>query len=79
MYVVAYSTLDNLSYILILCLFLHSLWPDDRFILKQMNRYEVQSFAKFAPHYFQYVTTAHTEQVSYHGYCTSETLLINIM
>ncbi|XP_077997927.1 1-phosphatidylinositol 3-phosphate 5-kinase-like [Glandiceps talaboti] len=28
---------------------------DDRFILKQMSRLEVQSFSEFAPHYFQYV------------------------
>ena len=32
---------------------------DDRFILKQMSRYEVQSFSEFAPHYFQYITSAH--------------------
>jgi len=32
---------------------------DDRFILKQMSRYEVQSFSEFAPHYFDYVTSAH--------------------
>ena len=32
---------------------------DDRFILKQMSRYEVQSFSEFAPHYFDYITNAH--------------------
>ena len=32
---------------------------DDRFILKQMSRYEVQSFNEFAPHYFDYITNAH--------------------
>lgn len=32
---------------------------DDRFILKQMSRYEVQSFNEFAPHYFDYITSAH--------------------
>jgi len=32
---------------------------DDRFILKQMSRYEVQSFNEFAPHYFEYITSAH--------------------
>ncbi len=40
------------------------LLADDRFILKQMSRFEVQSFVEFAPHYFQYVTKAHNEQVT---------------
>uniref|UniRef100_A0A1A8EIT4 1-phosphatidylinositol 3-phosphate 5-kinase n=1 Tax=Nothobranchius korthausae TaxID=1143690 RepID=A0A1A8EIT4_9TELE len=31
---------------------------DDRFILKQMPRLEVQSFLDFAPHYFSYITGA---------------------
>ncbi|XP_029462249.1 1-phosphatidylinositol 3-phosphate 5-kinase isoform X2 [Rhinatrema bivittatum] len=31
---------------------------DDRFILKQMPRLEVQSFLDFAPHYFTYITSA---------------------
>ncbi|XP_047299635.1 1-phosphatidylinositol 3-phosphate 5-kinase isoform X19 [Homo sapiens] len=31
---------------------------DDRFILKQMPRLEVQSFLDFAPHYFNYITNA---------------------
>lgn len=31
---------------------------DDRFILKQMSRYEVQSFGEFAPRYFDYVADA---------------------
>ncbi|XP_023444426.1 1-phosphatidylinositol 3-phosphate 5-kinase isoform X6 [Dasypus novemcinctus] len=31
---------------------------DDRFILKQMPRLEVQSFLDFAPHYFSYITNA---------------------
>jgi 1-phosphatidylinositol-3-phosphate 5-kinase len=35
---------------------------DDRFILKQMSRYEVQSFNEFAPHYFQYITSAHSDR-----------------
>ncbi|KAK2165370.1 hypothetical protein LSH36_51g02007 [Paralvinella palmiformis] len=35
---------------------------DDRFILKQMSRYEVHSFVKFAPHYFSYITKAQIEQ-----------------
>ena len=29
---------------------------DDRFVLKQMSRFEYQSFLEFAPHYFQYIT-----------------------
>jgi len=29
---------------------------DDRFILKQMSRFEFQSFLEFAPHYFDYIT-----------------------
>jgi len=28
---------------------------DDRFVLKQMSRFEYQSFLDFAPHYFQYL------------------------
>ena len=28
-----------------------------------MSRFEVQSFVEFAPHYFQYITKAHNEQV----------------
>ena len=39
------------------------MFVDDRFILKQMSRFEVQSFLEFAPHYFKYVTMAHSEQV----------------
>ncbi|XP_077502405.1 1-phosphatidylinositol 3-phosphate 5-kinase fab1 [Amblyomma americanum] len=35
---------------------------DDRFILKQMSRYEVQSFLEFAPLYFQYVSSACTDR-----------------
>uniref|UniRef100_A0A8D0GHP6 1-phosphatidylinositol 3-phosphate 5-kinase n=1 Tax=Sphenodon punctatus TaxID=8508 RepID=A0A8D0GHP6_SPHPU len=31
---------------------------DDRFILKQMPRLEVQSFLDFAPHYFTYITNS---------------------
>jgi len=40
-------------------------FPDDRFILKQMSRYEVQSFMDFAPHYFSHVTKAFNEKVSF--------------
>ena len=28
---------------------------DDRFVLKQMNKFEYQSFLEFAPHYFEYI------------------------
>ncbi|XP_076363235.1 1-phosphatidylinositol 3-phosphate 5-kinase fab1 isoform X2 [Tachypleus tridentatus] len=35
---------------------------DDRFVLKQMSRFEVQSFLDFAPRYFQYITKACSEQ-----------------
>ncbi len=34
---------------------------DKRFILKQMSRFEIQSFLKFAPHYFDYISTAATD------------------
>ncbi|KAG1683157.1 1-phosphatidylinositol 3-phosphate 5-kinase [Nymphon striatum] len=36
---------------------------DDRFILKQMSKLEVQSFAVFAAHYFKYIHQAANEQV----------------
>ncbi|PWA19418.1 hypothetical protein CCH79_00017168 [Gambusia affinis] len=36
---------------------------DDRFILKQMPRLEVQSFLDFAPHYFTYITGAVQQKV----------------
>ncbi|KAK3729009.1 hypothetical protein QZH41_011466, partial [Actinostola sp. cb2023] len=35
---------------------------DDRFVLKQMSRLELQSFVEFAPHYFQYMNKAITEK-----------------
>ncbi|XP_025088502.1 1-phosphatidylinositol 3-phosphate 5-kinase-like [Pomacea canaliculata] len=35
---------------------------DDRLIMKQMSSMEVESFEKFGPQYFQYVTKAHTEK-----------------
>eukprot|EP00795_Rhopilema_esculentum_P013781 gene13781-4710_t len=35
---------------------------DDRFVMKQMSRLEVQSFVEFAPHYFQYMDKALKEQ-----------------
>jgi 1-phosphatidylinositol-3-phosphate 5-kinase len=31
---------------------------DDRFVLKQMSRFEYQSFLEFAPHYFQYLESS---------------------
>ncbi|KHJ74726.1 1-phosphatidylinositol-4-phosphate 5-kinase, partial [Oesophagostomum dentatum] len=34
---------------------------DDRFVVKQMSRFEIQSFIEFAPHYFDYVKTAVVE------------------
>ena len=34
---------------------------DDRFVVKQMSRFEIQSFVKFAPNYFDYLTTSATE------------------
>ncbi|KAI7808312.1 putative 1-phosphatidylinositol 3-phosphate 5-kinase [Triplophysa rosa] len=37
---------------------------DDRFILKQMPRLEVQSFLDFAPHYFTYITGAVQHKVT---------------
>ena len=41
-----------------------SLYPDDRFVLKQISRLEFQSFKEFAPHYFKYIEQANTEQVT---------------
>lgn len=35
---------------------------DDRFIVKQMSRFEIQSFLDFAPHYFEYMTTSFQEK-----------------
>ena len=46
-------------------LYLNIFIADDRFILKQMSRLEVQSFVEFAPGYFQYVTKAFNDQVSH--------------
>ncbi|KAM3728321.1 1-phosphatidylinositol 3-phosphate 5-kinase [Dirofilaria immitis] len=34
---------------------------DDRFVFKQMSRFEIQSFVKFGPNYFNYVSTAMTD------------------
>lgn len=40
---------------------------DDRFILKQMPKLEVQSFLEFAPHYFVYITGAVQQKVGIDG------------
>ncbi|VDM98122.1 unnamed protein product [Thelazia callipaeda] len=34
---------------------------DDRFVFKQMSRFEIQSFVKFGPNYFSYISTAMTD------------------
>ena len=36
---------------------------DDRFILKQMSRFEFQSFTEFAPHYFKYIKQCKGEKI----------------
>ena len=41
---------------------------DDRFVMKQMSRQELQCFLEFAPHYFQYVNKAVDEQVNTPGF-----------
>lgn len=43
--------------------YLSDIKTDDRFILKQMPRLEVQSFLDFAPHYFTYITNAVQQKV----------------
>ncbi|XP_013386893.1 1-phosphatidylinositol 3-phosphate 5-kinase-like [Lingula anatina] len=35
---------------------------DDRYILKQMSKPEVQSFLEFAPHYIEYTLKSHTDK-----------------
>lgn len=35
---------------------------DDRFVMKQMSRQELQCFLEFAPHYFRYINKALDEQ-----------------
>ncbi|XP_041374474.1 1-phosphatidylinositol 3-phosphate 5-kinase-like isoform X2 [Gigantopelta aegis] len=35
---------------------------DDRFILKQMSNMEIESFEKFGPEYFKYISKAYTEK-----------------
>lgn len=48
-----------------------SLSSDDRFILKQMPRLEVQSFLDFAPNYFTYITGAVQQKVGVQQHCFS--------
>ena len=36
---------------------------DDRLILKQMSKPEIQSFLDFAPKYFEYITDCYREKV----------------
>uniref|UniRef100_A0A0R3RUC7 1-phosphatidylinositol-3-phosphate 5-kinase n=1 Tax=Elaeophora elaphi TaxID=1147741 RepID=A0A0R3RUC7_9BILA len=40
---------------------LRKLLFDDRFVFKQMSWFEIQSFVKFGPNYFSYVSTAMTD------------------
>jgi len=42
-------------------LFLQTL--DDRFLLKQLSRSDLDSFITFAPHYFEFVSKAHQNSV----------------
>jgi len=37
---------------------------DDRFIMKQLSKVELEAFIKFAPHYFQYMHKAIYEKVT---------------
>ena len=41
-------------------------FTDDRFVMKQMSKQELQCFLEFAPHYFRYVNKALDEQVCDH-------------
>lgn len=49
--------------------YLSDIKTDDRFILKQMPRLEVQSFLDFAPHYFTYITNAVQQKVFFFLKC----------
>ena len=49
----------------IVCVYCNS-FPDDRFVMKQMSKQELQCFLEFAPHYFRYVNKALDEQVCDH-------------
>ena len=46
----------------IVCVYCNS-FTDDRFVMKQMSKQELQCFLEFAPHYFRYVNKALDEQV----------------
>uniref|UniRef100_F1KR02 1-phosphatidylinositol-3-phosphate 5-kinase n=2 Tax=Ascaris TaxID=6251 RepID=F1KR02_ASCSU len=65
---------------------------DDRFVFKQMSRFEIQSFVKFAPNYFDYVSTAVIEnklttlckvygvyRVGYKNKCTGQQLKLDVL
>ena len=49
----------------IVCVYCNS-FTDDRFVMKQMSKQELQCFLEFAPHYFRYVNKALDEQVCVH-------------
>ena len=49
----------------IVCAYSNS-FTDDRFVMKQMSKQELQCFLEFAPHYFRYVNKALDEQVCDH-------------
>ena len=49
----------------IVCVYCNS-FTDDRFVMKQMSKQELQCFLEFAPHYFRYVNKALDEQVCDH-------------
>lgn len=38
---------------------------DDRFIMKQLSKVELEAFIKFAPHYFQYMQKAIFHKVNH--------------
>lgn len=56
-----FQIVHHLLYVTLLPL--SDITTDDRFILKQMPRLEVQSFLDFAPHYFTYITNAVQQKV----------------
>lgn len=39
-------------------------FADDRFLIKQMSRYEMDAFLRFAPAYFQYMSEAFFHEVN---------------
>lgn len=51
--------MQDLSFIL---RFFLLLFLDDRFVIKQMSKFEIQSFLDFAPNYFEYMKTAFIEK-----------------